>query len=305
MGGNETKSTVYQSNLPQYAKPYYENLMDRSLSESFRPYQPYQGQRIAGISPETQTGLDQATTYAASGTPHLDQGVAATGQVINQTGDVYQQNAGVFDGAAAQQYMSPYMQDVVDKAKQDAVKNAMEEQAMRNADFARSGAFGGSRAAVQNQIAIGQTQSRLTDIDVQGRQNAFENAQQQFERDRAAGFNNRNINLSSLQLKGQAAGQLGEMQNLQDQMTLDRIKAQLGVGQTVEDYKQEGLDMAYNDFVNQRDLERQNLQFFSSLLQGVPVSANQNVTSTEPTNPLAGMLGSATGLQALYALSRQ
>lgn len=304
MGGSETKSTVYQSNLPQYAKPYYENLMDRALGESFSPYQSYQGQRLSGISDATQTGLNYATNYAASGTPALDQGINATGQVLNQTGDVYQQNAGQFNSDVADQYMSPYMQAVVDKAKQDAVKNAQEEQAMRNADFAKSGAFGGSRAAVQNQMAIGQLQSRLTDLDVQGKQNAFENAQQQFERDREAGFNNRNINLNALQLKGQAAGQLGEMQNLQDQMQLNRIKAQLGVGQTLEDYQQQQLDLAYNDFVNQRDIERQNLQFFSSLLQGVPVSANQNVTSTEPTNPLAGLLGSTTGLQALMQLAK-
>ncbi len=57
-GGGNTTSTVYQSSLPQYARPYYESMMDRTLSESERPYQPYEGQRLAGMSDSTQQGLD-------------------------------------------------------------------------------------------------------------------------------------------------------------------------------------------------------------------------------------------------------
>ncbi len=331
-GGGDTTSTVHQSNLPQYAKPYYTSLMERGQKESTRPYQPYSGQRIADQSAATTQGLQASMAYANSGTPLLNVGqgytTTAAGR-INQAGNYnpqYQEanyQAGEFDSAAAQKYMSPYMQDVINQAKKEAVLDLGQEQTYRDSEAAKAGAFGGSRAAVQKQMASNAMMDRLTDITVQGKQSAFENAQQQFERDRAADFAGEqfvdqsrqfgaNLGLQGAQFRLQAGqalqdagAQMAEMQKLRDDLTLDRIKAKLGVGQTLEDRQQERLDMAYNDFVNQRDASRQNLQFMSSLLQGVPVSANQNVTQTTPSNPLMGAAGTLTGLQALYALRKQ
>ena len=40
------EQTVINS-LPDYARPYFENLMERAEAESLQGYQPYQGQRIA------------------------------------------------------------------------------------------------------------------------------------------------------------------------------------------------------------------------------------------------------------------
>lgn len=55
-GGQPTTQTVNQTNLPEYAKPYFENIMERAQAESYRPYTPYGGDRIAGFTP-TQTQL--------------------------------------------------------------------------------------------------------------------------------------------------------------------------------------------------------------------------------------------------------
>jgi len=65
------------------------------------------------------------------------------------------------------------------------------------------------------------------------------------------------------------------------------------IGDEQQQYSQSQLDIAYNDFVNQRDAERQNLQFLSSILRGVPISANQDVKQFESGNPLAGAAGLA------------
>ena len=48
----ETKQTVTQTNLPEYVRPYFERLLQRTEAESQRPYQPYVGQRIADVSPD-------------------------------------------------------------------------------------------------------------------------------------------------------------------------------------------------------------------------------------------------------------
>lgn len=363
-GGGEQTSTVYQSNLPEYAKPYYQSMMNRALGESERPYQAYKGQRLAGMSSQTQQGLDMTRNYAQSGLGSMQtaQGLAGLGgqaatnfinqgapNITNSYGGPAQGNytagqfgTGNFDAAARDQYMSPYMQAVTDRAKEDAVLNAMQEQQYRSSQAAAAGSFGGSRAAVQQQMATGDLMRNLSNIDVQGRQAAFENAQQQFERDRQAtmqaqgmGEQSRQFGYGATEDAYRAAAQLGltaqeaqerfrqsgfelghgalnqsaqnlaNLQGMSDEMMQARMKAMLGIGSTVEGYKQQQLDMAYNDFINQRDVERQNLQFLSSILRGVPISANQNVTQTTPTNPLAGLLGSFAGLNALYNLNQQ
>jgi hypothetical protein len=49
-----TNQTVTQTNLPEYARPYFENLLNRTQAQSYQPYQTYGGARIAGFTPEQQ-----------------------------------------------------------------------------------------------------------------------------------------------------------------------------------------------------------------------------------------------------------
>lgn len=75
-----TNQTVTQTNLPEYAKPYFLNLLNRTQAESYRPYQTYGGERIAGFTPEQQAlqaetlGLQTPEQFAAA-----TQGAGATG----------------------------------------------------------------------------------------------------------------------------------------------------------------------------------------------------------------------------------
>jgi len=51
-GQQHVTSTVTQSNLPPYVQPYFEQVLQRGLFESARPYQPFGGQRLAQFAPE-------------------------------------------------------------------------------------------------------------------------------------------------------------------------------------------------------------------------------------------------------------
>lgn len=54
MGGDSApppaNQTVTQTNLPEYARPYFENLLERAQAESYRGYTPYEGQRLTGFT---------------------------------------------------------------------------------------------------------------------------------------------------------------------------------------------------------------------------------------------------------------
>jgi len=371
-GSGSTQSTVTQSNLPEYAEPYFTNLMQRAQKESTSKYIPYKKDRIADMRPETKNALGMAQDYAKSGTG-MGGVTGGLGGIAQQSGNLSynpsnyqadQTNAAQlgwgtnglnqvstsdFDATARDKYMSPYMDAVVNRAQTNAVDQFQQQQATRNLQAARAGSFGGSRAAVQNAIAQNQLSNNLTDIFVTGQQSAYENAQSQFNTDReralaaatqnqntALGFNqgNQQLDLES-QIANQGANlnaanlnetsrQFGSDYRLrgldlartayvdqagalaqQDDMTQQRIQAMLGVGQTREDYRQRNLDQRYADFVNQRDSERQNLQFLSSILQGVPISPNREIVTGTSQNNLLGAVGSLGGLASLNGLGQQ
>jgi hypothetical protein len=96
------------------------------------------------------------------------------------------QPAEKFTAETAQQYMSPYMQQVVDIQKRKAIEDASKAQMGANLAAARQGTFGGGRQAVLQAERERALSENLSDIQFRGQQAAFEQAQQQFERDRAA-----------------------------------------------------------------------------------------------------------------------
>lgn len=65
-------------------------------------------------------------------------------------------------------------------------------------------------------------------------------------------------------------------------------------------YDQSKLDLAYQDFINQRDAERQNLQFYNQILQGLPTGADTTVTGSQYSNPLSQYLGIGLGTLGMY-----
>ena len=181
-----TEQTVVQSNLPKYFQPYAEDLLKRGQAESKAAYQPYQGQRMAN---EGQDILDSRTMVrqaAGQGIAGLPQAQAATMSGLGRALQGMGYQAGQFDSAAAQQYMSPYMQQVVDVQKQRAIQDFNQQNANRAAQAVQAGAFGGSRQAVAQAMAGQELSQQLADIQATGQQKAFEQAQGQFERDRAA-----------------------------------------------------------------------------------------------------------------------
>ena len=293
------KQTIVNE-LPEYARPFYENLMKRTEAEALNQYTPYQGQRIAqsgnvadiadsrdivrGVAGSGIEGLDEAmgTTRSAirsvggamSGLNQVGQDIgqysqqlgglrslfgnarddigAASGQigafsgqmgnVSNQIGqaaggigalqgdvrDASQYDPTQFDqfmfdparqftGAEVDQYMSPYMDAVVERQKMGAIRDFDRGQAARDARAVSAGAFGGSRQAVADYLAEEGLGDRLADIEASGRQQAFQQAAQQFGADRAAQFAQQQAQAGELgrtQTSQEAANQFAQQQQM-------------------------------------------------------------------------------------------
>ena len=77
---------------------------------------------------------------------------------------------------AVQSYMSPYQQNVTDVQKAAALRDFQQAQTMRQANAARSGAYGGARQAIENAEAQRNLNSQLQAMEAQGQQNAYAQA---------------------------------------------------------------------------------------------------------------------------------
>src|SRR5262245_44684722 len=101
------------------------------------------------------------------------------------------------DPGVRQQYMSPYMQDVVDIERRKATESYNQQRAAEGLNAAAAGALGGSRQAILQGEMSRDFQTQMGDIQRQGLQAAFENAQAQFERDRAASMGTQQFNVNA------------------------------------------------------------------------------------------------------------
>jgi hypothetical protein len=274
-------STVTQTNLPEYARPYFENLLQRGQAESYRDYTPYEGQRIAGFSPGQQAA--QAETLGMQ-TP--GQFGAATGTTALGTG-LGLGTAGAGLQAAftdPTQMMSPYMQGVVDVQRREAIRGAQQGQLGQNLAAARQGTYGGARqllAQTERERNLGQ---QLGDIQSRGLEAAYQAAAQ---RGQALG----QLGLQGLQTGLQGAGQLGQLGQTQQQADLQRIQAQAAAGAEQRSLDQQRLDTAYADFLRQRDYPMEQLGYYSNLLRGLPVQLGSTQTTYAAPPSFASQVG--------------
>ena len=116
-GPQSTQSTVTQTNLPEYAEPYFTRLLQRSEAESLQPYRTYTGQRLAPLSPAAQRTLGRQTAIGLSAGPI--EGREAS-QIAREVGTGTPTDAGIFNTGIAEMYMNPFQRLVTDIEKREA-----------------------------------------------------------------------------------------------------------------------------------------------------------------------------------------
>jgi len=308
----ETQSTVNQSSLPAYAEPYFKRLMDRTEAVSNEAYIPYEGERVAGIGTDTEAGLSALRRLGESTAP---EGFAEATTALSGVagGDALAQQAqydslGSFtDEGVAQQYMNPYISNVLN-TQQDRLNQRFGEQQLGRNDAARAaGAFGGDRRFVQDEIANRERNMQSNEMDAQGLAAAYESGANVYAGEQGRELQNRGLNTDIFsgnrqgtldqQRNQMAAAEQLRQQGLTDvQMQTDKANLLTGIGGVYDDQRQQGLDVAYSDFLNQRDAPRQQLNFYSGIMRGVPVSPQTESTQyNAPPSQLSQLLGLGVG----------
>lgn len=306
-GQQQSTQTSYQTNIPAYLEDPAKRMVSRGETLSEQGYIPYTGARTAEFNPAQTQAFQNIAGLQAPG-QFGQAGEAVTGaQQFGTAGALgamgYQ--SGQFGSQQAQQYMSPYQQAVTDIAKREAATEAQRLNTELGSKAAKAGAFGGSRFGIEQALLGSKLAQNLSDIQVKGSQAAFENAQQQFERDRAARLAGAKFGLEGAQFGAdvglKSASQLQNLGTAEQEANLKRISAQQAAGAQQQALEQQKLDQAYQQFQEQRDWEKNQLGFLSGLIRGTPFSTSQLQTTSAPGATTASQLASI-GLGA-YGLS--
>ena len=313
-GGGQSapaQQTVTQTSIPEYARPYVENMLGKSeaLTDiNQNPYQAYEGQRIAGFNPTQQQAFQNVQNMQAA--PQIGQatglaGASGLGSIGTggQMGMVGQQYANQATNPYAQQaYMSPYIQNALQPQLAEMNRqygitgNQLKGQAVGQ------GAFGGNRQALMQSENERNKNMAMNAAIGSGYQNAFQAAQQAQQFGAGLGLQGLQGQMAGFGQANQAAGTLGQLGQTQYGQNMGINQAQQQVGAIQQAQAQQGLDQAYQDFLKQKNYPYQQLAFMSDMTRGLPLSQSaQSIYSAPPSavSQLGGLGMSALGIYGM------
>lgn len=296
-GPQQVTSTTTQSNIPEYARPYVENMLQSAQSQiytpdmtAFRPYQPYSSNPsdyVAPFSPLQQSAQEGAWNLQTPGQIGVGSDITTlggagalgtAGQMANAGNQYQQQATSMYGPGSVGAYMNPYLAQSLAPQLQQlnqqfGIKGAQEQGAATQA-----GAFGGTR----NQLMQGlNEQNRLLAAQQaigQGYNQAYQQAQQAQQFGANLGLQGQQGALQGYGQAinaGQALGQLGGQQ-LAAQQGIINTQSTLGAQQQA--LEQQKINQAIQDYGTSQQYPFMQLGMLNSMLRGLPM---QNMSTQQ------------------------
>jgi hypothetical protein len=333
-GGGATTSTTNTSNIPDWLRPQVETVLGGSMQELFntnkvagtdasgnpttnyeitgvKPFQPYSTNPqdyVAGFSPLQQQVQYNAANMQMPG--QYNQATGLTGMGGMGALGVAQQgmNAGsnyanqITDPNAVQQYMNPYQQNVIDIQNQAAQRQADIARTQRNAQATKSGAFGGSRQAIENAEANRSLAMLQNTNQLQGQQQAYNQAIQNMQYGAGLGLQGLGMGLQGYGQAGQAGATLANIgtQQLGAQQGILGLQNQIGGQEQAQ--QQQIIANAINNYAQAQQYPMQQYNAYNALLRGYAVpgmTTAQYQAAPSMTSQLAGLGTAAAGAYGL------
>jgi hypothetical protein len=345
-----TTSTTNTSNIPEYARPYvetmlgagqnelfnYENSVDPTTGETVKTPTGLKGYKAFGGTYDeagNQTGYD-ANKYFGSFQPLQQQAFGAAGNLAptQQTGDASTMagQAGIralntsydpmkagyqsFNTEQAGQYMSPYLEASLNPQIAAAQRQSQMAGQQQQAEAVGRGAYGGSRDALMRMERERNLGAQVEGIRSKGYQDAFTNAQSQFNQDQARAMQAQtanigqqqfgaNLGMQGLQQANTAAGTLGTLGQQQFGQQQAAIDTQNKLGTQQQQFEQAKIDQQIKDYANQQQWSMQQLGNMSNLLRGLPMQSTTTQTYQAAPSGISQVAGLGTTAAAAYGLS--
>ena len=271
------------SSLSPYAGPYVTDMLGKGAALSEMPYQAYMGPLTAGQSSLQDTafqGLANLTVPTGPQTTYDPMSFTGAGYAAPTAAQAVAGETGTYtpaSGDVMQQYMTPYLQGALQPQYDAANRQAQIAAQNLQSQYGKAGAYGGSRQGVAEAELQRGLLDRMAGITGTGYQQAFEQAQNQFNTEQ--------------QRQMAATGQA-------QQYGLQALGAQRLGGAQQRDIEAQGIAADIAQFTEERDYPYKQVQYAQSLLQGLPI-ATQDYQYAEPST-LSNVMSGAGGILGLF-----
>ena len=338
-GGGATTSTTNTSNIPDWLRPQVETVLGGSMQElfntnknakgelnvtgvkkdAFKPYSNNMNDYVAGFSPLQEqvqynaanmqvpgqynqaTGLTGLSGMGALGTAQAAEKMG--GDYLKSTSNVFNPQTGTYDASnTIGSYMSPYMQNVVDIQNQAVQRQADIAQKQRQAQATKSGAFGGSRQAIENAEANRSLQSLMSNNQLQGQQAAYQGALQNMQYGAGLGMQGINAAQQGYGMAGQAGATLANIGTQQLGAQQGILGLQNTIGKQQQEQEQQKINQSIQNYTNQQQAPMQAYNQYNALLRGYAIpgmTTTQYQAAPSMTSQIAGLGTAAAGAYGL------
>lgn len=250
--------TGTESNLSNWAGQNVTNILGKGEALANKPYEAYQGPLTAGESDLQKTAFQNAINL----------------NVPTQNMGGYKATA--FGEDQAKQYMNPFLKTALDPQLEELRRQQQINMQGELGRLGRAGGYGGGRQAVleaRNAEALLREQNKTVG---KGYLDAYNKAMEQFNVDQGMGM---------------------KAQELTNQYGLSALQKQAELGKEQRGIESEGIAADLAQFEQERLDPYKKLQFQQSLLQGLPLQAQQYNTADQST--LQKLLGAGADSAAI------
>lgn len=313
-----SKDTPAQSANPAYLDAAGEDVYNRGTAVADKPYQPYGGGRVSDLSANQQDAIGNAKNNVG----RFDNSYGVITNYLNGSATPYDRtfspndvSGNRFDNYDISGYIDPYVKSVLDPQLADLREQGAIDTNALNARAGNSGNFGGSRQALSEDLLARRNDKNIANATNNAYSQAFNNAQNMFNLDenRAVDTSKFNANQASDAFKTnygifadnatrnqQAASGLNNLINTQRGVTTDVNNDLLKTGALEQGNNQANLDLGYQNFLDQRDYDKNMTSFLSDLLKQ-NVSAGKVTPGKEGDNGVGNAIGTAIQIASAFA----
>jgi hypothetical protein len=300
-GGGPSSTTSQTSNVPEYARPYVENMLGSAQKQiynddmtTFRPYQAYSSNpndyvaRYSPLQKTAQQGAADLETPDTFGQGATLAGMSGLGSL--NAGRNFQNMATNPNAVGA--YMNPYLQNSLQPQLEEMQRQYGITGVQQQAQATQQGAFGGGRDAIMAAENARNKNTAMNQAIGQGYNTAFNNAQQQMN----AGAQ---LGLQGYNQAGQAGVNLSNIGNQQLGAQQGIIETQNKMGAQMQAQEQQKINQQIQDYATQQQYPFMQLGIMNSLLRGLPLQST--TTQSYQAQPAIGQQALGLGLGALGA----
>jgi hypothetical protein len=289
---------------PETGEPIYQrdaqgNLM---LDASGQPIQKVVGgvprPDVMPLTPAQQQAIQLGISGIGAYAPLMESAKGTYGMGVTSAMSGYDEFGRplAYDPQSYRPYYDPYVEEVIDRTQADIQRSGDIQRQRAAGQAVGAGAFGGSRAAVQQQEIQRNIEEQKARTGAQLRSQAFNQAQQQaqsaFQNQMQRGQTGAQI-FQGLGTAQAGLGQLAQTLGYQDVQNL------MNVGGIEQKQRQAEYDVQRQAAIEEAYEPFQRFSYMSDIFRGVPSTQSTMVTGSAPQqNVLGSTIGTAMGLGA-------